>query len=117
MTSSGSSNSSGPGPRSLTESNLHALKEHQHCDVTFLVGPSSEKIKCHQLFLKLRSPVFEAMFSERWNAGSKEIEIPDVDPTTFRAFLKVNPTDINCYIFIIIWHDVRDFVYVAVYLR
>ena len=91
MTSSDLPNSSGSAARSVTQAHLHALKDQQHCDVTFLVGPSNEKIHCHQLFLKLRSTVFEAMFSDRWNAGNKEIEIPDVDPTTFHAFLKVRP--------------------------
>ena len=33
------------------------------------------------LFLTARSPVFEVMFSERWNEG-KEIEIPDIDRLT-----------------------------------
>ena len=72
-----------------SDSHLILLNEEKDCDVTFLVGPSKERIPCHQLFLKARSPVFQAMFSGRWNEGNKEIKIPDVDPVTFRAFLKV----------------------------
>ena len=92
MASARQSNSTRPA-RSLTESNLHLLAEQKHCDVTFLVGPMRERILCHQLFLKARSPVFEAMFSDRWNEGSKEIKIPDIDSMTFAAFLKVSYKD------------------------
>ena len=87
--SNGLSNTIGLG-RSATESHILLLTEQKHCDVTFLVGPSGERIQCHQLFLKARSPVFETMFSERWNEGKREIKIPDVDSATFMAFLKVS---------------------------
>ena len=69
------------------DSHLVLLNEGKDCDVTFLVGKSNERIPCHQLFLKARSPVFQAMFSGRWNEGNKEIKIPDIDPVTFRSFL------------------------------
>lgn len=79
-------------PPAATESHLRLLREEKHCDVTFVVGPSEERIQCHQIFLQARSPVFETMFSERWSEGSSEIQIPDVDPKTFRAFLEVSDT-------------------------
>ena len=75
--------------KSATESYLKLLREQQHCDVTFLVGPARGRIQCHQVFLKARSPVFATMFSSKWNEGSREIEIPDVDPKTFYTFLMV----------------------------
>ena len=59
--------------------------------MTFIVGPSEERIHCHQLFLKARSPVFEVMFSERWNQdSSKEVLLEDIDPKIFRKFLGVS---------------------------
>ena len=76
-------------PPSISESHLRLLREEKRCDVTFLVGSTNEKIRGHQLFLIARSPVFEAMFSDRWITGT-EIQIPDVEPTTFRTFLEVH---------------------------
>ena len=72
-----------------SDSHLCLLNEEKDCDVTFLVGPSNDRIPCHQLFLKARSPVFQTMFSNRWNEGNKEIEVPDINPATFRTFLQV----------------------------
>ena len=76
--------------RTLIESNLRLLNEPKFCDVTFLVDSSKTRIPGDQLFLKSRSPASEGIFSQQWNEeSSREVEIPDVDPATFSAFLKV----------------------------
>ena len=74
-----------------SESHLRLLREGKGSDVTFLVH-ETERIPCHKSFLVARSPVFEAMFSERWNNNNEanmEIPIPDTDAITLRRFLEV----------------------------
>ncbi|CAG7819213.1 unnamed protein product [Allacma fusca] len=54
------------------------------------VGPMGEEIFAHKLVLSAASPVFETMFSSRWNSADKiqNIQLPDVEPLAFRIFLK-----------------------------
>ena len=73
------------------ESHLDLLREGTFADVIFIVGPSEERIPCHQLFLKARSPVFEDMFSVRWNQDTNmEVLLEHVDPKIFKKFLEVS---------------------------
>ena len=72
------------------ESYLVLLRTSEFSDVAFIVGKSKERIPCHQIFLKARSPVFKVMFSERWNQGHKEIPLEDDNPKIFHKFLEVS---------------------------
>jgi hypothetical protein len=86
----------------------YLLDNHTFSDVTFLVGEFGERIPAHRLVLSLNSPVFEVMFNERWrsdcqkclkrkaaknggavNLNPNEIELPELDPTAFKYFLRV----------------------------
>jgi len=56
-------------------------------DVEFLVG--EEAFGAHRSLLSARSPVFAAMFASGMNeAVTGRVTIEDVDPTTFKRFLK-----------------------------
>ncbi|CAC5397087.1 BTBD3_6 [Mytilus coruscus] len=67
------------------------MLEHElHCDVTFVVGSGEEKqqISAHKYILMTRSEVFEAMLVGFLREHSNMIEIPDVDPASFRKLLE-----------------------------
>ena len=77
-------------PSTIGECALEFLESKTFCDITFFVGPEEERIECHKLILIFRSPVFEAMFSGRWNGdGNQVVEIPDTEPYAFKLFLNV----------------------------
>ena len=75
---------------SLKERLAYAVNNEEFSDVVFLVGPSKEVIRCNKFILCISSPVFETMFSTRWEPNEMEIQVPDVESGPFRAFLKVN---------------------------
>ena len=62
------------------------------CDVHFVVGIEEEKkrIPAHRLILCARSEVFERMLCGPMREGSSDmdIEVPDMDPTSFLAVLR-----------------------------
>ena len=77
----------------VTDSYLELLKDGKDSDLTLIVGPSQEKIACHQLILKTRSSVFRTMFSKRWThhdgGGDKEkreISFPEIEPKIMLGF-------------------------------
>ena len=79
---------------SVAAFNSKMLEDGKYCDMTLVAGDPPVKFPCHKLFVTARSPVFEAMLSDRWDSindddSSKEFEIPDVEPETLRAFLRV----------------------------
>ena len=76
-------------PATIGEFALKLLENKDFCDVIFIVGPKKDRIECHKLILIARSSVFETMFSRRWDADKKELELPDVEPRAFKLFLKV----------------------------
>ena len=95
---------------------LRLLKSRKDSDVTFLVGPNKIPIEGHQLVLKARSPVFEAMFSQNWEGGKEgiSIAIPDAEPEPFTKFLEVKTRNFvvsilwrllkNCIFFVLLVH-------------
>ena len=61
------------------------------CDVHFLVGVEEKRrIPAHRLILSARSEVFERMLCGPMREGSSDmdIEIPDMDPSSFLAVLR-----------------------------
>ena len=59
-----------PIPSTAIQCFATILHKEQFCDVTFLVGPSEEKVKAH------------------WE-NSDIISLPQFEPQAFRSFLKV----------------------------
>lgn len=86
---------------------LYLLNTSVLSDVTFLVGGSSllmsvssssvhlpERIVAHKFVLSMSSAVFDAMFNGHMAVtDDSAIEIPDVEPSAFRALLKFLYTD------------------------
>lgn len=86
---------------------LYLLNTGVLSDVTFIVGGSSllssisastlatpERIVAHKFVLSMSSAVFDAMFNGRMAADDDSaIEIPDVEPSAFKALLKFIYTD------------------------
>ncbi|KAL3069311.1 hypothetical protein niasHS_018036 [Heterodera schachtii] len=76
----------------------HLLTTDEHPDVHFLVGDGDEKeiLPAHKHILKNTTDVFEAMFrfdsqngkSENASANCPVVEVPDIEPTTFKLILK-----------------------------
>ena len=56
-------------------------------------GGAETRFKAHKFLLALRSPVFEAMFYGPMAESTKEIVVPDVTPTAFKAMLNYLYTD------------------------
>jgi hypothetical protein len=73
----------------LKERLAYAVSNEEFSDIVFLVGSNKEPIRCNKFMLSVSSPVFEAMFSGRWELRETEILIPDAEPGPFRYFLKV----------------------------
>lgn len=77
--------------KSALESMAHLLEAQMHCDVYFMLpfgNGEKKKIGAHTLILKGRSPVFEAMFSDRWNTENNVAKVEDIDHDIFGEFLK-----------------------------
>lgn len=86
---------------------LYLLNTGVLTDVTFLVGGSSlltsvssssilipERIVAHKFVLSMSSAVFDAMFNGQMAATDESaIEIPDVEPSAFKALLRFLYTD------------------------
>ncbi|KAL3080367.1 hypothetical protein niasHT_032572 [Heterodera trifolii] len=76
----------------------HLLTTGEHPDVHFLVGDGDEKeiLPAHKHILMNTSDVFEAMFrfdsqngeSENASTNCPVVEVPDIEPTTFKLMLK-----------------------------
>ena len=90
--STGDSITTPQSPTTIGGCALDLLENKEFCDVMFFVGPKGEKIECHKIFLIARSSVFKTMFSRRWDADRKELELPDVEPHAFKLLLKVKGT-------------------------
>ena len=78
---------------------LHLLRNPADSDLTFVVGATKEKIQCHHIILKARSPGFVRMLSSTSkNHPVKAIRIPDIEPEIFVKLLEVSAA----YIFAIV---------------
>ena len=79
-------------PDTAGESYLQALKNMRFCDVVFTFENSEDRIEAHQSLLRMRSPVFVAMFrGQGCNVGSmREVKINGINPLRFREFLEVS---------------------------
>lgn len=76
--------------KKVTEVLEYGLQAGLYSDVGFLVGPEKFRLNAHKNILMMRSEVFVAMFSEKWNTeGWTTVELVDNDPDTFKAFLRV----------------------------
>jgi len=65
---------------------LYAFNE-QFSDVTFIV--EGEKFNCHKVILSSQCKYFENMFlSSMIESQAKEIQVPDVESSTFQALIK-----------------------------
>lgn len=76
--------------KSTAECNRYMLEHQLHCDIIFIVGSGDEKqeISAHKYILITRSEVFEAMIVGPLHEHSDTIEIPDVNPHSFRKLLE-----------------------------
>jgi len=90
--------------KTLKSKIAYAHSNQMLVDVGFLVGPTETFIPANKTILSLQSPVLEAMFSGRWRSSDEkdfsngegdgtdtkvlQIKIPDIQPITFRSFLK-----------------------------
>ncbi len=64
-----------------------ALSTNKLTDVVLVVG--NDSINAHRSILSARSPIFAAMFKSGMSESqTSRVHIEDVDPTTFREFLK-----------------------------
>lgn len=67
--------------------NIGSLFDSQKfCDVTFNVNGT--KFRAHKLILSSRCQYFESMFSKWEETNQPEIELKDVDPSTFNTVLE-----------------------------
>ena len=82
--------------KSVLGSNKYILENQIRCDVTFdltSADSTAKTIGAHTLILTSRSPVFDAMFSERWSGDigegkERSIRIEDISYDSFREFLR-----------------------------
>ncbi|XP_063449004.1 uncharacterized protein LOC134728350 [Mytilus trossulus] len=76
--------------KNTAECNRYMLEHQLHCDIIFIVGSGDEKqeISAHKYILITRSEVFEAMIVGPLHEHSDTIEIPDVNPHSFRKLLE-----------------------------
>lgn len=76
--------------RNAAQCNRYMFENQLHCDITFMVGSGDQKqeISAHKYILISRSEVFEAMLVGPLHEHSNMIEIPDVDPASFRKLLE-----------------------------
>ncbi|KAL3853691.1 hypothetical protein ACJMK2_017214 [Sinanodonta woodiana] len=79
--------------KSLVEACRHMNEQQIMCDVTFLVGESSEPMSAHKFILICRSSVFYSMFCGPLAERNTEICIPDIQPDAFRLLLRYMYTD------------------------
>ena len=63
-------------------------------DITFVVGPTEERIAAHKCVLMARTPVFYAMFSyDMHEQVYGEVRVPDFEPEVIREMLHFIYTD------------------------
>ena len=77
--------------RSILEVNRYMLETQLRTDVKFRLlstGGVAKEVGGHSYVLTSRSPVFEAMLSERWSGKDDVINIDDVSADIFEEFLK-----------------------------
>ena len=86
--------------KSLLEINKYMLDKQIRCDVTFNLtsqDSTTKSIGAHSFILMSRSPVFDAMFSQRWSGFTGEgkqlpIRIEDISYDSFLELLRYNFT-------------------------
>lgn len=86
MTSLNQSNGWQEG-KTLKECMLKMLEDEIMCDVTFVLGNDSVKMKAHKYMLASRSPVFYTMF-EGSCPETGDVIVPDIDAETFKLILR-----------------------------
>lgn len=74
--------------KAVLQCNKYMYENKIDCDVTFAVGPAKEVIAAHKYVLISRSAVFYAMLSGPLANSTQNIEVPDIDPETFRKMLQ-----------------------------
>ncbi|XP_044732399.1 BTB/POZ domain-containing protein 2-like isoform X2 [Chrysoperla carnea] len=78
-----------PSKETLKERFGFLFNNERLADFHFIVGPNKEhRIPVHKLVLAAASDVLEALFFGALAIESNEIEIPDVEPQAFLAFLE-----------------------------
>lgn len=74
--------------KAVLQCNKYMYENKIDCDVTFAVGPAKEVIAAHKYVLISRSAVFYAMLSGPLANSTQNIEVPDIDPETFKKLLQ-----------------------------
>ena len=74
--------------KTLWQCTKHMLENEIDPDVNFRIGEDPEDVKALKLILRLRSPVFDRMFSGAFQESEKDPTIPDVTPAAFQTLLR-----------------------------
>jgi hypothetical protein len=77
---------------SLKDALLHMLKNEISYDVVFLIGESSDEVRCHSFILTARSHAFQAMLEgpmvDRDPNGRVLVCLPEVEVEIVQCFLR-----------------------------